>query len=75
MDFSMIMKVRNAWETFRTNHPKFPMFLDAVKRHGIKEGTIIAVTITTPEGENISTNLKVTSSDLELFETLKQIRP
>ena len=74
MDFNTIMQMKGAWDTFTKNHPKFPMFLKAVMSKGIKEGTVIEVTITDPEGNPIGTNIKVTESDLALFETLKSMR-
>jgi len=74
MDFSAIMQLKGAWDTFTANHPKFPMFLKAVMSKGIKEGTIIEVTITDPDGNPVNTNIKVTQSDLQLFETLKGLR-
>ena len=70
----MIMKIKNAWGTFTANHPKFPMFLNAVKNSEITEGTVIAVSFTYPDGKVVDTNIKVTASDLELFETLKNIK-
>jgi len=74
MDLNAIMQLRGAWTTFTNNHPKFPMFAKAVMSKGIKEGTLIEVNITDPDGTPISTNIKVTASDLELFETLKNLR-
>lgn len=74
MDFSAIMQMKNAWDTFTRNHPKFPMFLKAVMNKGIKEGTIIEITVTDPEGNPVNTNIKITKSDLALFETLKNMR-
>ncbi len=74
MDFNSIMQLKGAWDTFTANHPKFPMFLKAAMSKGIKEGTIIEVTITDPDGTPINTNIKVTESDLRLFETLKNMR-
>lgn len=71
MDFGSIMQMKSAWDTFTKNHPKFPMFLKAVMNKGIKEGTVIEVTITDPDGNPINTNIKVTESDLMLFETFK----
>ncbi len=68
------MKLKNAWDTFTNDHPKFPMFLNAVMASGIKEGTIVAVSVTQPDGKVIDTNIKVTAADLELFETLKSFR-
>lgn len=71
MDMSMIFKAKSAWNTFCNNHPKFPQFLNAAKQKGIKVGTVIDITITTEDGQTISTNLKVTESDMELFNSLK----
>lgn len=68
-----IFKIKGAWDQFTKNHPKFPLFLSAVKQAGIPEGSIIAISITEPDGRVIDTNIKVTASDLELFETLKSL--
>lgn len=75
MDIGAALKVKQAWDTFASNHPKFPMFLKAVTREGIKEDTIIAISVTTPDGRTLDTNVKVTASDLELFESLKGLKP
>lgn len=69
-----LFKVKGAWETFIANHPKFPMFVQAVGSQGaIKEGTIIEVHVKQPSGEDICTNVKITQSDLELFDKLKSL--
>ena len=51
-----LLKMKKAWDTFSGNHPRFPAFLQAVQNTGIREGTIIEVTITTPEGKSMTTN-------------------
>ena len=38
------------------------------------EGSVIAMQITTPNGETLETNLKITASDLELVQQLKKMR-
>jgi len=65
-----VMKIKGAWDRFTRNHPKFPAFLNAAKAKGIVEGTVIGITVTGPEGETLTTNVKVTAEDLELFNTL-----
>ena len=62
-----MMKVMNA---FKQNHPKFPAFCSAVSRRGIREGSILEVTYISPEGEKLTTNIKVQASDLELLREL-----
>lgn len=71
MDFGSLFKIRGAWNKFTENHPKFPQFLSAAQRKGIKEDTIIEIKITDPDGTELCTNIKVTASDLALFEELK----
>ena len=68
-----LFKIKGMWDTFVQTHPKFPMFLNAVKNSGISEGSILEVQITQPDGEVMKTNIKVTQSDLELFEQLKTL--
>ena len=70
---TMLSKMKNAMDTFRLNHPKFPLFLNAVSQDALVEGTIIEINVTTPEGKNYCTNVKLKSSDLELMETLKNM--
>lgn len=70
-----IMKAAQGWKRFTTNHPKFPMFLQAVRNTGIQEGSVIEVSITDPSGKVMDTNIKVTADDIELFQSLKEIKP
>ncbi|MBP9996993.1 MAG: hypothetical protein KBT19_06915 [Lachnospiraceae bacterium] len=74
MDIGAIMKIKGAWERFAANHPKFPMFISAVSKKGIKEGTIIEIGITDPDGTVMNTNIKISASDLELVDLLKSIK-
>lgn len=68
-----LFKIKSAWETFTTNHPKFPKFISAVQKSGIQEGTVIEINITTPSGETISSNLRLTQSDMELFREVSEM--
>lgn len=71
-DFGQIMKTKKAWDTFTSNHPKFPAFLQAVRNKGVTEGTIIEAIITSPDGEKIETSIIIKESDLEVFRSLSQ---
>ena len=63
-----MMKIMNAWN--KRNHPKFPAFCNAVSKRALKEGSIMAITVTTPDGEKIETNLRIKAEDLELLKEL-----
>lgn len=68
-----IMKLMNAKNKFAANHPKFSAFLNAVFKGGIQEGTIIEITVTKPGEAPITSNLRVSQSDIELMQELQNI--
>ena len=73
MDFNSLLMMKQAWGTFRNNHPKFPDFLKAVKKRGISEGTEILICVTYPDGQNLKAGLKLKQSDIELLDSLGQL--
>lgn len=70
----MIQKVKEGAQQFVGNHPKLPLFLKAVSADALQEGTIIEMKITTPDGKNYCTNVKLQQDDMELFEALKNMQ-
>lgn len=70
---SIIFKIKGMWNQFKSQHPKFPLFLKAVSDKGLEENAVIEIKITTNDGEHYQTNLKLTKSDLELFDAIKQM--
>lgn len=69
-----LLQLKGLWNEFTSRHPKFPMFMSAVSRQGIQEGTIIEVKITSPDGRDYETNLKISQEDLELFQKIREIQ-
>lgn len=73
MDFSTLLKLRNARETFYQNHPKMRPFMKAMMKSKIKEGTVLELTIKNPDEEPITANIRVQESDIELFHSLHDL--
>jgi hypothetical protein len=71
MNPTQIFQFMGAWQKFTANHPKLPKFMKAVAAEGVKENTIIEISVTTPEGKTYCSNLKISQSDLELLEQIK----
>lgn len=67
-----LIQLKTSYDTFKKNHPKFPLFLNAVAQHGLDEGTIIEISVKPSEGKEYSTNLKLTATDLQLFHDIKR---
>lgn len=74
MNLTHLMKFQSMWNAFTSRHPKFPLFLNAVASNGIIEGTVIEIQIKRPDGKEFATNLKVAKEDMELFQTLKEMK-
>ena len=72
MNLQSLLQLKGLWQRFTNQHPKFPAFLRAAQPT-LKEGSVLSFTITTPDGKNIESNLKITSTDLELIESLKNM--
>ncbi len=70
---AMIFKVKGMWDEFTSNHPKLPRFFQAVVSQPMEEGTIIEMIVKRPNGDSITSNVKLTASDLELIEQLKEM--
>lgn len=73
MNPSAIMKLMSMKSTFERNHPKFAAFFTNVMGQRLEEGTIIEISVQRPGEEKICTNMKVTASDLEMVEQLKEL--
>lgn len=68
-----LMQMKSLWDRFTQNHPKFPRFLAALNQKGFREGTILECKVITPEGEELTTNLRIQADDIALFRELKDL--
>ncbi len=71
MNLMNLMQLKEAWSIFKDNHPKFPLFLKVASESALKEGSMIEIRVTSPEGKTLTTNMKLKASDLELIEQLR----
>ena len=70
----MLQKIKSGMPQFHANHPKFPLFLKAVSNDALVEGTVIEMKITTPEGKEYCTNVKLKQNDIALFDSFKAMQ-
>ncbi len=74
MNPQAIMKLMSMKNKFQADHPRFTAFIGNLFRTGIAEGSVIEISLTTPNGETTTTNMKVNQSDLDMFQELKNLR-
>lgn len=68
-----LLQLKNMWNGFVSRHPKVPSFLNAVAKNGLEEGSVLEISVTTPEGKTMTSNIKVTKEDAELIQSLKNL--
>lgn len=69
-----LLQLKSHFDTFKNNHPKFLQFINVVAAKGIPEGSVIEITVETPDGEKYNANMRVLQSDLELIQKLKNLQ-
>lgn len=65
-----MLQMKGLYDKFKRTHPKVPMFFKAAGQM-IEDGSVIEISITDPMGKKITTNMRVSQEDLEMFEQLK----
>lgn len=48
-----LMQLKDAWMQFNRRHPKLAPFFRAIQAKALKEGTVIEMKVTTPEGKSL----------------------
>lgn len=65
-----LVKLKPLLKSFKENHPKFLMFVRKALKE-TDEGSIIEVKITTSDGKEMVTNLKMSEKDMELVNEMR----
>lgn len=66
-----MMQVAGRIKNFKEQHPKALAFIQSVSEGDLREGSVIEVKVTTPEGKESVSNIKLTKDDIETFNLLK----
>ncbi len=69
-----LMKLGERLRIFNSQHPRVGSFLKDVSANAIGEGAVIELKVTSAEGKEYVTNIKVTKEDMETIEVLKNTR-
>ena len=70
---NLLIQMKSMWDRFERNHPKLPRFFQVVGRECIEAGTVIEISVTKPNGENITSNFKLNEEDMELLAALREL--
>ncbi len=64
-----LVKIKPLLKSFKENHPKFLMFVRKALKETDEE-SVVEVKITTAEGKEFFTNIKINNQDMELIKEM-----
>ena len=69
-----IMQLGGRLQTFNSQHPKFGAFLRDAGADAMREGSVLEMKVTSPEGQEYVTNIRLTREDIETIEMIRAMR-
>lgn len=70
-----MIKIAGMWSAFQKRHPKLPLFFKKAAETGaFGPGTVLELTVKTPDGREMAANMKIMAEDLELLEQLVSMK-
>ena len=66
-----MMQAAGRIKLFKEQHQKALAFIRSVSEGDLREGSVIEVKVTTPEGKESVSNIKLTKDDIETFNLIK----
>ncbi len=65
MDKMILKEIQKRLDMFNADHPKVLPFMNMLKSKAVKEGTIVEIRVTDPDGKEYVSNIKLTANDVE----------
>ncbi len=65
-----MLQIGGRIQTFKEQHPRVPAFIKKVGKEAIKEGAIVEVKVTSVEGTDYVTNIRLTAEDIEMLKVI-----
>ena len=68
-----LIQMKQRMEQFFEGHPKVRPFFHAVSRNAVKEGSVIEVKVTPPDGDAYESNIRLSAQDVDTIRMLMQL--
>ncbi len=69
-----LMQLGTRLQTFSRQHPKVGAFFREAGRDAIREDSVIEMKVTSPEGREYVTNIRLTADDVETIQIIRNMR-
>ena len=65
-----LLQIGTKIQKFKEQHPRFPAFVKKVGKEAITEGAVVEIKVTSVEGRDYVTNMRLTADDVDLLNTI-----
>ena len=72
MNPMFLMQAKQRLELFQKEHPKVLPFFNTVKAQALREGTVLELKVTDPDGKEYVSNIRLTANDVETVRMLSE---
>ena len=69
-----LMQMKQKLNGFRERHPKFYAFIKQMNKDALVPGTVMEIKVTSPDGKEISTSLRLSPEDVEAIQMAAAMR-
>lgn len=71
MNPMFLMQAQQRLTLFQQEHPKMLPFLNTIREKALKEGSVVEIKVTDPDGKEYVSNIRVTANDIETVRMIK----
>ena len=71
MNPAELLRLKADLKTFEKDHPKFPAFVRYCADRGLREGTVVEITLRQPDGSSTKANLRLNEHDVQALKRLR----
>ena len=65
-----LLELKERFDTFRVEHPKFLAFMRALRENAVAEGSVMEIKVTVPNGNEYISNIRMSNNDVEALKLL-----
>lgn len=67
-----LLRMKERMRIFKTDHPKVGPFFQMLRERALTEGTVFELKVTTPDGQEYVSNIRLTPNDIETIRLLSK---
>lgn len=69
---AVLLRFKERMRIFQNDHPKIRPFFHMLKEKALTEGTVFELKVTTPDGQEYVSNIRLTANDIETIRLLSK---